>query len=103
MESNSQTAKWMGWSKADVEACPEFVPQMPSPGSMAKAEVVGGGSLRQDLELLRKHHPERVLIVRKIKQLGFDSPKFLKKHFTQYGEVSEILVAHSHVKSTSKR
>jgi len=103
LESGSEMPKWMGWSKAEVDACPEFVPQVASPGSLAKMKVAGGGSLRHDLELLRTRHPERVLIVRKIKKLGFGSPKLLEKHFIQYGEVSEVLVAHSHVKATSKR
>merc|ERR1719453_644226 len=93
----------MGWSKADVEACPDFVPQPALSGSMAKSEVLGNGSLRQDLEFLRERHPDRVLIVRKIKKLGFDSPQLLEKHFLQFGEVSEVLVAHSHVKATPKR
>merc|ERR1719453_1525813 len=93
----------MGWSKADVEACPDFVPQPALSGSMAKSEVLGNGSLREDLQLLRERHPERVIIVRKIKKLGFSSPQLLEKHFLQYGEVSEVLVAHSHVKATPKR
>merc|ERR1719316_184077 len=88
-----EKASWMGWSKEAVDACPEFVP-----------ENEKSGSLRHDLEMLREHsNPERVIIVRKIKQLGFESPTLLKEHFRQYGEVDEVLVAHSHVKSSPKR
>lgn len=94
-EPDSETPRWMGWGKAEVEACPEFVPSL--------KPNVAGGSLRQDLEFLRECCPECVIIVRKIKKLGFDSPKYLEDHFVQYGEVSKILVAHSHVKPTSKR
>merc|ERR550514_2002515 len=82
---------WMGWSKETVEACPEFVP------------LAGNGSLRHDLEMLRERNPERVIIVRKIKKLGFESPALLTEYFLQYGEVAEVLVAHSHVKPTPKR
>jgi len=88
---------WDSWTPTDISECPEFVP--PAPGLGASS-----GSLRSDLEMLRKHaQPETVLIVRKIKKLGFESPEMLKQHFVQYGHVSEILVAHSHVKPTAKR
>merc|ERR1719453_3053213 len=42
-QESSDSAKWMGWSKAEVDACPEFVPS-------SQPEVVSGVSLRQDLE-----------------------------------------------------
>jgi hypothetical protein len=40
-----------------------------------------------------------VLIVRKINRLGFSSPAILKEHFSWYGNVEQVLVAHSRVKS----
>jgi len=96
---------WMGWSKVDIEACPEFKP--PVSAAIAKQREqecrLGAGSLRQSLLILRERHPHRVLIVRKIKKLGFESPQVLKKHFCKYGDVEDVLVAHSNVKATPKR
>merc|ERR1719161_3173488 len=89
---------WKGWSKAEIAAVPEFVPECD-----ISSKLIGSGSLRQDLELLRQRQPECVIIVRKIKKLGFESPQLLDKYFSQFGEVKELLVAHSHVKPTSKR
>jgi len=97
-ESPPPSSTWNGWSKADIEAVPVFVP----PADLA-SKLIGSGSLRQDLELLRLRQPECVIIVRKIKKLGFESPQILDEHFSQYGEVKELLVAHSHVKPTAKR
>jgi hypothetical protein len=91
--SQTETPTWMG---SPVEAIPEFVPEV-------KTLESGGGSLRRDLEVLRERNPERVLIVRKIKKLGFESPTLLTEHFQQYGQVAEVLVAHSHVRPTPKR
>merc|ERR1719224_174684 len=95
-ESSSTT--WQGWSQSDIDAVPEFVPD----GDLS-SKLIGSGSLRQDLELLRQRQPEHVIIVRKIKKLGFESPQLLDEHFSQFGEVKELLVAHSHVKPTAKR
>merc|ERR1719161_1855327 len=89
---------WQGWSRAELDAVPEFVPQ-----ADLSSKLIGSGSLRQDLELLRQRQPECVIIVRKIKRLGFESPQVLNDHFSQYGEVKELLVAHSHIKPTAKR
>merc|ERR1719313_2954546 len=97
-EYTPASATWNGWSKADIEAVPEFVP----PADIS-SKLIGSGSLRQDLELLRQRQPECVIIVRKIKKLGFESPQLLDEYFSQFGEVKELLVAHSHVKPTSKR
>jgi len=91
-----EATSWMGWSKEAIAACPEFVPVVQAPEE-------SGGSLRRDLERLRERNPERVIIVRKIKKLGFESPALLEEHFQQYGQVAEVLVAHSHVKPTAKR
>lgn len=91
---------WDSWTPTDISGCPEFVPGL---APVQPYEAAGNGSLRSDLEMLRHAQPETVLIVRKIKKLGFESPEMLKQHFAQYGRVSEILVAHSHVKPTAKR
>jgi len=92
------SSTWKDWSKVDIDAVPEFVPQ----GDLS-SKLIGSGSLRQDLELLRQRQAECVIIARKIKKLGFESPQILDDHFSQYGEVKELLVAHSHVKPTPKR
>jgi len=97
-EDDEKSATWEGLGKADIDAIPEFVPQ-----SDLSSKLIGSGSLRQDLELLRQRKPEHVIIVRKIKKLGFESPQILDDYFGQYGEVKELLVAHSHVKPTAKR
>lgn len=91
-----ESPTWMGFSKDDVQAIPEFVPP-------ALPEDLSSGSLRQDLEKLRKYESDCVIILRKIKKLGFESPKLLEEYFSQYGDVAEVLVAHSHVKPTTKR
>jgi len=97
-ESAPVSSTWTGWSKAEIAAVPEFVP-----AADLASKLIGSGSLRQDLELLRQRQPECVIIVRKIKKLGFESPQILDDYFSQYGEVKELLVAHSHVKPTAKR
>lgn len=63
--------------------------------SITDVRFVGEGSLRQDLELLRGRNHECVLVVRKIKQLGFQSPNTLAAHFSKQGVVEEVLVAHT--------
>merc|ERR1719313_3047599 len=97
-DATQPSTTWNGWGKADIDAIAEFVPQ-----SDLSSKLIGSGSLRQDLELLRQRQPEHVIIVRKIKKLGFESPQLLDAHFSQFGEVKELLVAHSHVKPTTKR
>jgi len=98
VEYTPASTTWKGWGKADIEAVREFVPPVD-----VSAKLIGSGSLREDLELLKQRSPEKVIIVRKIKKLGFESPQLLDEHFSQYGEVKELLVAHSHVKPTAKR
>lgn len=51
------------------------------------------------LRSLIKIDSGRVLIVRKINRLGFASPQLLKEHYSWYGKVERVLVAHSRVKS----
>jgi len=98
LDPEPTSTTWKGWSQAEIDAVPEFVPS-----SDVASKLIGSGSLRQDLELLRQRQPECVIIVRKIKKLGFESPQLLDQYFSQYGEVKELLVAHSHVKPTAKR
>lgn len=58
-----------------------------------------GETLRMHLRSLLHVESSRVLIVRKINRLGFGSPAILKEHFSWYGNVEQVLVAHSRVKS----
>lgn len=63
----------------------------------------GGSSLKADLETIKEYLPGSVLIVRKIKTLGFQSPEMLRKHFARYGAIIDVLVAHSTSKPSAKR
>jgi len=58
-----------------------------------------GETLRIHLQSLLNTDPGRVLLVRKINRLGFSSPDVLREHYSWYGEVERVLVAHSRVKS----
>mmetsp|Transcript_17592 Transcript_17592/g.50010 ORF Transcript_17592/g.50010 Transcript_17592/m.50010 type:complete len:911 (-) Transcript_17592:367-3099(-) len=55
-------------------------------------------TLRSHLNELSSEDPCRIFIARKINKLGFRSRGILVRHFSQYGEVSRVLVAHSKVK-----
>mmetsp|Transcript_129415 Transcript_129415/g.228829 ORF Transcript_129415/g.228829 Transcript_129415/m.228829 type:complete len:517 (-) Transcript_129415:83-1633(-) len=55
-------------------------------------------SLSKHLRELEKIEPERVVLVRKINQLGLESPKLLRTHYSKYGKVDRVLVAHSKYK-----
>jgi len=96
-----EASTWSNWSSQDVRACAEFVPQKPP--VVPAISSLSAGSLKQDLEMLRNYDHDCVLIVRKIKKLGFESPAALREHFARYGEVADVMVAHSHVKPTPKR
>jgi len=74
----------------------------PSQTSMSEASTgLQQETLRMHLRSLINVDPGRVLIVRKINRLGFASQAVLHEHFSWYGTVERILVAHSRVKSTS--
>mmetsp|Transcript_35818 Transcript_35818/g.66782 ORF Transcript_35818/g.66782 Transcript_35818/m.66782 type:complete len:587 (+) Transcript_35818:103-1863(+) len=60
-------------------------------------------TLRTHLRELQKVEPEQVVLVRKINRLGFESPAALRAHYSKYGKVERVLVAHSHVKSQNRR
>lgn len=63
------------------------------------ADSHSGDTLRMHLRSLLQVDSSRVLIVRKINRLGFASPQILREHFSWYGTVENVLVAHSRVKS----
>jgi len=62
-----------------------------------------GETLRTHLEILANEDPNRILLVRRINRLGFDSPLHLEKKFSEFGSVTRVFVAHSRVKPSTKR
>jgi len=55
-------------------------------------------TLSMSLQLLSKEDPDTLFIVRRINKLGFKAARKLKVHFSAYGQVLRVLVAHSTVK-----
>lgn len=80
--------------------CPASLPIVPQQPTL---EIPAERSMKKDLEALRLHDPECVLIVRKIKKLGWESPALLRRHMEGFGEVSKIFVSHSTMKPNPKR
>jgi len=62
-------------------------------------KIMPGSSLRVNLEDLNSIDSQRIVLCRKINRLGFESAKALKTHFSKFGEVERVLVAHCHSKS----
>eukprot|EP00448_Togula_jolla_P015872 CAMPEP_0170593014 /NCGR_PEP_ID=MMETSP0224-20130122/13221_1 /TAXON_ID=285029 /ORGANISM="Togula jolla, Strain CCCM 725" /LENGTH=1013 /DNA_ID=CAMNT_0010916937 /DNA_START=77 /DNA_END=3118 /DNA_ORIENTATION=- len=62
-----------------------------------------GSTLGSHLTELKSEDPRRVFIVRRIGSMGFFSQDLLAKHYSQYGEVRSVRVAHSKVKPFSCR
>lgn len=52
-------------------------------------------TLSTSLQMLSKEDADVLLIVRRINKLGFKAGRRLKHHFSQYGPVIRVLVAHS--------
>jgi len=61
------------------------------------------GSLRNHLDKVREYQPSCVVHVRNIKKLGVRSPDKLHEYFSRFGELSDVLVAHSFEKPTARR
>merc|ERR1719468_982689 len=55
-------------------------------------------TLSASLQMLAAVDPACLLIVRRINKLGFKASRKLKQHFSTYGVVTRVLVAHSTVK-----
>lgn len=70
-----------------------------TPSANVVASQQAGETLRMHLQSLLDTDPGRVLLVRKINRLGFSSPDVLQAHYSWYGAVERVLVAHSRVKS----
>lgn len=58
-------------------------------------------TLSTSLQLLEGVDPDCVLILRRINKLGFKAGQKLKRHFAKYGNVVQVLVAHSTVRQMS--
>lgn len=58
----------------------------------------GRDTLRSYLQELRNEDPRCVFIARRINKLGFRSKTLLERHYSEFGEVEKVLVAHSKVK-----
>jgi hypothetical protein len=50
------------------------------------------------LNEIQAEDPERILVVRKINRLGFDSADILKEHFEQFGAVQKVRLSNAHNK-----
>lgn len=66
-------------------------------------EQYGIRSMRKEIETLKQYSERRVLIVRKIKTLGFESSEILRNYFGQFGAVDEVIVPHSFTKPGPQR
>jgi len=55
--------------------------------------------MKQQLQALQLEDPATVFIVRRINKLGFSSADHLRAYFGRYGEVKDVYVSHSRVKS----
>jgi len=78
------------WAKADRRTLCQADPPQDSPAE----------TLRAHLQSLVKLDSGRIIIVRKINRLGFASPNVLTAHYSHFGTVDRVLVAHSRVKQT---
>jgi hypothetical protein len=81
-------------SKGKATAAAKMQRQMPFPADT--------GTLRSHLRDLQNVEIGHIFLVRRINVFGFKAPQILKGHFSQYGAVEKVLVAHSQVKSPSK-
>jgi len=50
------------------------------------------------LNELQQEDPAKILIVRKINRLGFDSAEKLKEHFERFGPVEKVRLSNAHAK-----
>jgi hypothetical protein len=55
-------------------------------------------TLSTSLQLLSGESPDCLFIVRRINKLGFKAVRILKRHFSAYGAVTKVLLAHSTVR-----
>jgi len=72
---------------------PSAEPPAPERDMLHKKQTLG-----MHLSALQQEDPKCVFIARRINGMGFKSQEILTAHYSQYGEVSKVLVAHSQVK-----
>jgi hypothetical protein len=83
---------------------PTRVPQRSTaaPASVGNQEVIPEAQRKETLGMhltdMQTEDPRCVFIVRRITSMGFQSQELLTMHYSRYGEVSRVLVAHSKVK-----
>jgi len=76
----------------------------PAQGNKVAPSGTSGTSARQvqtlstSLQLLSNENPDCLFIVRRINKLGFKAGRTLKRHFSSFGAVVRVLVAHSTVR-----
>lgn len=93
--------------EAQVPLLPSSTQRAPAPVSqgqqaqMPPKQSSRGGAQKQvqtlstSLQMLSREDADVLLIVRRINKLGFKAGRRLKQHFSQYGTVIRVLVAHS--------
>jgi hypothetical protein len=57
-------------------------------------------NIASHLNELEGEDPNKVLIVRRINRLGFESGTILKEHYERYGPVSKVLLSNAHAKQS---
>jgi hypothetical protein len=67
----------------------------PSPTSTKTPRKIQVSSLRDNLQRLATFESSRVLMVKKINKLGFNSNRVLQQFFSKFGKVEEVLMTHS--------
>jgi len=60
-------------------------------------------TLRTHLQELQNVDCNRIILARKINRLGFEAPEILQQHYSRFGKVERVLVAHSLVKAQDRR
>jgi len=87
-----------GWKAASIEQV--FVAaEVPKPSrDRATRPARQAQTLSTSLQVLAHEDPDCLFIVRRINKLGFKACRKLKQHFSAYGSVVRVLVAHSTVR-----
>eukprot|EP00929_Paragymnodinium_shiwhaense_P119978 TRINITY_DN91886_c0_g1_i1.p1 TRINITY_DN91886_c0_g1~~TRINITY_DN91886_c0_g1_i1.p1 ORF type:complete len:437 (-),score=92.16 TRINITY_DN91886_c0_g1_i1:298-1608(-) len=62
-------------------------------------DIASQQTLSSSLQLLSEADPRLVFVVRRINKMGFKACRLLKRHYSYYGHVVRVLLAHSTVKS----
>lgn len=106
-ETQSQCSTTISGESTPTSAVMQNTTDSDEDGSVSLFEkpqdLDGIQSLRMDLEKLKEYPIGCSLMVKKIKNLGFDSATALRDHFSSYGTVVDVLVSHSITKPSAKR